>query len=205
MMKKSALIIGMVLAGTAGLAVAADSLYVNAKGNVGVGGQPYDAAGQNLPKLHSIISDPSVTFPLVFQGEATATKNALFRFQTVVNGSPHYIDFNKIGEEFRLNIEDADGWELKLEKSGDLTIKGDYINGNGQTLAGLSEQLELKNEAIAGLKMQVEGLTAALVANSEKMEVMNVKFDARTREMEMLIKVLAEERSPMSRKAHYIP
>jgi hypothetical protein len=43
------------------------------------------------------------------------------------------MDFNKIGSVFRLNIVDGDPWELQLEPSGNLTIKGLLATGSSRT------------------------------------------------------------------------
>ena len=69
--------------------------------------------------LHVQDSDPG--FPDLFRLENLGSDFAGFRF-TTTGGS---IDFNKAaGNTFRLNIVDADSWELQLDPAGNLTIRG---------------------------------------------------------------------------------
>lgn len=111
-----------------GVAMAADSLYVDADGNTGIGTIP-QAFAEGKPLLHAKMAGTGAAdFPLVFVAESATSSNALFRF---VSPDPAVkaIDFNKIGPDFRINVVDLpnDGWEFQVEANGNVTAKGDMI------------------------------------------------------------------------------
>lgn len=122
-MKKSMLVMGIVLAGASGLTVA-DSLFVDSTGFVGV--------GTNTPGalLHTFSADAAEPYPVTFLTENSVGPSALFRF-TTTDPTVASIDFNKVNDKFRLNLVDGDAWELQLAASGDLTIKGSLITAAG--------------------------------------------------------------------------
>ena len=115
---------------------AQDSLHIDNAGNVGV--------GTSSPSEIFHVQKNAAGFPVVFFAENMGSPSALFRFRT--NHPIAAIDFNKINDNFRINIVDGDSWELQLDPIGNLTIVGVL---NAQSSRASKTNIEsVGNEAI---------------------------------------------------------
>ena len=80
--------------------------------------------GTATPVSNLHVMGDDALYPQLFLLENIGSDFAGFRFATTGGA----IDFNKAGgNTFRLNMVDGDSWELQLDPSGNLTIKGQII------------------------------------------------------------------------------
>ncbi len=124
-MKKLNLVLGMMLAGATGMA-AADSLYINAEGRVGVGTNVPVAPMQVVGAPTTIGSGNAIvklenSGSLAFQLDDTTNNgggNSFWNFSTVDQD-----------DAFRISRSGTGGTELELTSAGDLTVRGNIISG----------------------------------------------------------------------------
>lgn len=128
-MKKLNLVLGMMLAGAGGMAVA-DSLFINATGQVGVGTNTPVASMQVVGAANTVgpgnavikLENPG---SLAFQLDDT-TNNA---------GGNSFWNFSTVDQDnaFRISRSGTGGTELELTAAGDLMVRGDIVSG-GNTI-----------------------------------------------------------------------
>ncbi len=117
-MKKLSLVLGMMLTGATGM-VAADSLYVDASGNVGV--------GTNVPEVNIHVLDSGAAgTKTLFRIENTGNT----KFGVKNNEANTEWAFANPGSEFRLSKQGSGVVEMAVQTGGDVVIAGVLTQGS---------------------------------------------------------------------------
>ena len=121
------LALGLALGGvlTAGTAYGVDAMFADAAGNEGVGVSSPEV------KLHVQTNEGGYPRPFLVDNQGSNFAGL------TVQSTGGDIDLNNSGgNTFRINIVDGDGWELQLQPSGDMEIKGALTTGGPSCSGG---------------------------------------------------------------------